>query len=190
MSKAQGFDSDPRSCVGTPAYCAPEVLYGVGKDAYNGRKADVWSLGVVLYILEHRQFPFGAEPQCSLVQVMANIRNMHFVGTRPNREVGVDSLIRCILTPDPKRRLDLSQIWAHPWMAGVDASLRDPTGRPNETGGPTQSPEDAERVFARAEEYVLDRKANESSLADAMDEAFDLENVEDEYGADFAATDD
>lgn len=184
VSKSEGFDSDPRSCVGTPAYCAPEVLHGVGKHAYNGRKADVWSLGVVLYILEHRQFPFGAEPDYSLVQVMGNIRNMRFVGQAPNRPEGVDNLIRCILTRDPERRLDLGLIWQHPWMQDVPQDLRTP--QPNPSGGPMQSPQEAEKVFERAEKYVLDRRYNEASLADAMDDAFDLENVEDtDFGQDF-----
>ena len=62
VSKSDGFDSVPHSRVGTPAYSAPEVVKDEGQNAYDGTKVDVWALGVVLYILEYRTYPFGAPP--------------------------------------------------------------------------------------------------------------------------------
>ena len=52
------------TCVGTPYYLAPELISGKG---YDGR-ADVWSLGVILYKLLTLRRPFGGEslPQLAL----------------------------------------------------------------------------------------------------------------------------
>ena len=47
-SKNEFVDSRPKSVSGTPDYIAPEVLLN---DAYDGKKADIWSCGVMLYMM-------------------------------------------------------------------------------------------------------------------------------------------
>lgn len=47
-SKNEFVDSRPKSVSGTPDYIAPEVLLN---DAYDGKKADIWSCGVMLYVM-------------------------------------------------------------------------------------------------------------------------------------------
>jgi len=46
------------SIVGSPHYCAPNVLLGGG---YDGFSSDVYSLGVILFALSMKSLPFGSE---------------------------------------------------------------------------------------------------------------------------------
>merc|ERR1712232_161741 len=62
FSKSKLLQSVPKSTVGTPAYIAPEVLRN---KEYDGGKADVWSLGVSLFVMMMGHYPFEdpREPQ-------------------------------------------------------------------------------------------------------------------------------
>ncbi|CAM9850804.1 unnamed protein product [Pylaiella littoralis] len=98
---------------GTPNYVAPEVLADKG---YDGRMADVWSMGVILYVLLAGFLPFD-EP--SMSTLFSKIQAADFSYPRwfsPEAR----SIIDRILVPDPAQRLSLAQMKAHPfWEAGT-----------------------------------------------------------------------
>jgi len=54
---------------GTPAYMCPEL---VKKIAYNGAKADVWALGIILYLMLVGNFPFRASNEPELYRLILN----------------------------------------------------------------------------------------------------------------------
>jgi serine/threonine protein kinase len=55
-SKNEFVDSRPKSVSGTPDYIAPEVLL---YDNYDGKRADIWSCGVMLYVMLTGSIPYA-----------------------------------------------------------------------------------------------------------------------------------
>jgi calcium/calmodulin-dependent protein kinase I len=98
--------------LGTPGYIAPEIL---SKKPY-GKPVDLWSFGVILYILLGGYPPFHDENQKRLFN---KIRNGDFQ-FHPEYWGGVSeeakNLIRGLLTVDMKQRLTVDQALAHPWL--------------------------------------------------------------------------
>uniref|UniRef100_A0A1B6MFR4 non-specific serine/threonine protein kinase n=1 Tax=Graphocephala atropunctata TaxID=36148 RepID=A0A1B6MFR4_9HEMI len=100
---------------GSPPYAAPELFEG---KRYDGPKADIWSLGVVLYVLVCGALPFdGTTLQCMRNRVMAGkFRIPYFMSA------DCEHLIRHMLLVDPEKRLSVKQIQAHRWMSQVRQS--------------------------------------------------------------------
>ncbi|KAE8098803.1 hypothetical protein FH972_016840 [Carpinus fangiana] len=97
--------------VGSPYYMAPEVL----KRNY-GPEIDVWSAGVVLYILLCGVPPFWAETEQGVAQAI--IRSVVDFRRDPWPKVSDNAkdLVKKMLDPDPKRRLTAQQVLDHPWL--------------------------------------------------------------------------
>ncbi|KAJ4840680.1 Calcium-dependent protein kinase 32 [Turnera subulata] len=97
--------------VGSPYYMAPEVL----KRNY-GPEVDVWSAGVILYILLCGVPPFWAETEQGVAQAI--IRSVLDFKREPWPKVSDNAkdLVRKMLDPDPKRRLTAQEVLEHPWL--------------------------------------------------------------------------
>lgn len=94
---------------GTPNYVAPEVLADKG---YEGKKADVWSIGVILYVLLAGFLPFD---ESTIVALFAKIQAADF--TYPKWfSPSVRQLLDAIITADPKERLTLAQVRESAWL--------------------------------------------------------------------------
>ncbi|CAI5458242.1 unnamed protein product [Closterium sp. Yama58-4] len=100
-----------RGVAGSPLYIAPEVLRG----DYS-LEADVWSLGVILYILLCGAPPFwGPTDKDVFMKVLRGAVDM---GGEEWRGVSEEAkgLVRCMLQRDPKRRPPVGKILTHPWI--------------------------------------------------------------------------
>ncbi|KAG0455585.1 hypothetical protein HPP92_024573 [Vanilla planifolia] len=97
--------------VGSPYYMAPEVL----KRNY-GQEIDVWSAGVILYILLCGVPPFWAETEQGVAQAI--IRSVIDFKRDPWPKVsdGAKDLVKKMLDPDPTRRLSAQEVLDHPWL--------------------------------------------------------------------------
>ncbi|KAG9440081.1 hypothetical protein H6P81_020246 [Aristolochia fimbriata] len=98
-----------RTTCGTPNYVAPEVLSHKG---YNGAVADVWSCGVILYVLMAGYLPFD---DVDLTSLYSKIERAEF--SCPSWfPVGAKSLIQRILDPNPETRIRIVDIRSDEWF--------------------------------------------------------------------------
>ncbi|KAH9672989.1 calcium-dependent protein kinase 13 [Citrus sinensis] len=91
--------------VGSPYYMAPEVL----KRNY-GPEIDIWSAGVILYILLCGVPPFWAESEQGVAQAILRGLIDFKRDPWPNVSESAKSLVRQMLEPDPKLRLTAKQV--------------------------------------------------------------------------------
>ncbi|XP_047341256.1 calcium-dependent protein kinase 1-like [Impatiens glandulifera] len=97
--------------VGSPYYVAPEVL----RKRY-GSKSDVWSAGVIVYILLSGVPPFWAENEQGIFDEVLH-GDLDF-STDPWPSISEDAkdLVKKMLVRDPKRRLTAHEVLCHPWV--------------------------------------------------------------------------
>ena len=94
---------------GSPAYTAPEILLA---HEYDGPLADVWSLGVLVYVMLAGRFPFQGATRAELSRNV--LRGSFASPSGLSREP--ESLLRRILVLDPHQRYTIDNVRAHPWM--------------------------------------------------------------------------
>ncbi|KAF8118831.1 hypothetical protein N665_0002s0140 [Sinapis alba] len=97
--------------VGSPYYVAPEVL----KKQY-GPEADVWSAGVIVYILLSGVPPFWAESEQGIFEQVLHGDLDFSSDPWPSISESAKDLVRKMLVRDPKRRLTAHQVLCHPWV--------------------------------------------------------------------------
>ncbi|BFG40289.1 hypothetical protein CerSpe_265640 [Prunus speciosa] len=94
---------------GTPAYVAPEVI---GKKGYDGAKADLWSCGVVLYVLLAGFLPFQDD---NLVAMYRKIYRGDFK-CPPWFSPEARRLVTKLLDPNPSTRITISKVMDSSWF--------------------------------------------------------------------------
>jgi 5'-AMP-activated protein kinase catalytic alpha subunit len=103
---------------GTPAYVAPEVI---GKKGYDGAKADLWSCGVILYVLLAGFLPFQDD---NIVAMYRKIYRGDFK-CPPWFSSEARRLITKLLDPNPTTRITISKIMDSSWFKkAVPKSVR------------------------------------------------------------------
>ncbi|XP_068082860.1 serine/threonine-protein kinase BRSK2 [Anabrus simplex] len=109
MASLQPAGSMLETSCGSPHYACPEVIRG---EKYDGRKADVWSCGVILYALLVGALPFDDD---NLRQLLEKVKRgvfhiPHFVPP------DCQNLLRGMIEVNPEKRLTLADINRHPWV--------------------------------------------------------------------------
>uniref|UniRef100_A0A2P2ITU0 non-specific serine/threonine protein kinase n=1 Tax=Rhizophora mucronata TaxID=61149 RepID=A0A2P2ITU0_RHIMU len=94
---------------GTPAYVAPEVI---GKKGYDGAKADLWSCGVILYVLLAGFLPFQDD---NLLSMYRKIYRGDFK-CPPWFSHEARSLIIMLLDPNPSTRISIADVMDSSWF--------------------------------------------------------------------------
>jgi serine/threonine protein kinase len=118
---ANGF-SLTEAC-GTPAYVAPEILEG----KHYGKPVDMWSFGVILYILLCGGPPFYAKDQQVLFKKIMHGKFSFDLERWKNISNHAKDLISKLLTVNPIRRLSVDEALQHEWLTAHDSYLEGKT---------------------------------------------------------------
>ncbi|TDH16145.1 hypothetical protein EPR50_G00016860 [Perca flavescens] len=125
-----GLGFELKTCCGSPAYAAPELIQG---KAYIGSEADVWSMGVLLFALLCGYLPFDDDNCMVLYRKITR-------GTYENPRwlsPGSVLLLNQMMQMEPKRRLSVRHLLDHPWVmkdynSPVEWHSRQPLGHIDE----------------------------------------------------------
>ena len=107
----ENVDRPMSSIVGTPYYIAPEVL----RKRYD-RSCDLWSVGVIAYILLSGYPPFNGTTNGETHESV--LRGRYEFHAEDWKDIGPEAMdfVRRLLQMDPRRRMTAQQALIHPWM--------------------------------------------------------------------------
>jgi len=110
-----------QTACGTPGYVAPEIIKG----KKYGKEVDLWSLGVIMYILLCGYPPFYHQSQAQLFRLIKKGKYDFDPEYWSDVSEEAKDLIRRCLTVDPASRLTADEALQHPWIQklGVDHDL-------------------------------------------------------------------
>jgi calcium/calmodulin-dependent protein kinase I len=111
FSKNFGEEKLMTSC-GSPGYVAPEVLTSEVYDS----SVDMWSIGVILYILLCGYPPFYEDNAPALFRKIMNVEYDFGDPVWDSVSEDAKNLVKSLLLKDPKCRLTATQILEHPWV--------------------------------------------------------------------------
>ncbi|CAK8694881.1 unnamed protein product [Clavelina lepadiformis] len=105
------------TACGMLTYAAPELLIGKQAEPYNACYSDLWSLGVVLYLLIHGKFAFDGKSRETLAKSWKKyFRNPSSLKFKEGLSEPCKDLILKLLKKDPNERLSPTEILQHRWI--------------------------------------------------------------------------
>ncbi|CAK9025078.1 Calcium-dependent protein kinase 2 (PfCDPK2) [Durusdinium trenchii] len=152
------------SC-GSIAYVSPDVLKGEGYT----NKCDLWSLGVIVFMLLVGYPPFhGSEKDMRANILCANVDWSHKSRWRKVSEDAVD-FVKCLLVRDPLQRMDVGEALSHRWIKSRHSDGRPVLDKEGRTGSERRDAEAlrALRHYAdasRVRRAVLQMLAQDASV--------------------------
>lgn len=102
---------------GTMLYMAPEVL---DKKLFNPLKADIWSLGVSIYFLATRSYPFVAKDRFQLIQAMQKSQYAQYKIQDKNLRY---MIARC-LDPNPAKRPNVEELLYMEYFSNIPKGIK------------------------------------------------------------------
>lgn len=141
------------SFCGSPCYCSPECL---SKLDYDGRKSDIWSLGVLLYTMVTGQIPWNILNTKMMLEQICT-------GTYPlpeNLSEDCRDLISHLLVVNPDERLTIDQIQHHSFLSKGNFSIYQ-CNQPFSTGSLVQSYANSQLVLPR-HDHILPTNHNKT----------------------------
>lgn len=104
----EGQDDTLYSSAGTPAFLAPECCTS---SKFQGKPADIWAVGVTLYVLLYGKLPFYGEGYLGIYNSI-----LHDEPKFSDANMLLKDLFKRLLEKDPNKRITLDQLKVHPWV--------------------------------------------------------------------------
>uniref|UniRef100_A0A0D9UY36 non-specific serine/threonine protein kinase n=1 Tax=Leersia perrieri TaxID=77586 RepID=A0A0D9UY36_9ORYZ len=107
--ECQKQDGLLHTTCGTPAYVAPEII---NKKGYDGAKADIWSCGVIIFVLLAGYLPFHDSNLMEMYRKISkgDVKYPQWFTTDVRR------LLSRLLDPNPNTRIAIEKLVEHPWF--------------------------------------------------------------------------
>ena len=116
LSKLVGEQSLMKTLCGTPNYLAPEIIKTSGMGHYNS-KVDIWSLGVILFIMLAGYPPFSNEYEdLPLVEQIKKARFSFSDESWNSVSKNAKNLVSKLIVANANKRLTSTQALNHPWL--------------------------------------------------------------------------
>mmetsp|Transcript_38221 Transcript_38221/g.61221 ORF Transcript_38221/g.61221 Transcript_38221/m.61221 type:complete len:297 (-) Transcript_38221:4356-5246(-) len=110
-------DSELRTICGSPLYVAPEILdIGTSSETYTPA-VDMWSIGVILYILLSGNSPFDNEDEQVLFQKIRSGEYSMDDNMWDHISSGAKDCVSKLLKVDTAERMTCSEALRHPWVS-------------------------------------------------------------------------
>ena len=103
------------TACGSPAYASPEMLSG----RVYGTPADIWSLGICLYGMVYGRLPFRSPNIQRLISMILSDEPVYERSPSP----GLADLMKGMLCKDWQKRITISKVCSHSWLAGAISVL-------------------------------------------------------------------
>ncbi|KAF7720839.1 hypothetical protein EC973_005982 [Apophysomyces ossiformis] len=110
MATIQSSDRLLQTSCGSVHYASPEIVQG---KPYYGPATDVWSCGVLLYVLLTGYLPFDDE---NMGRLYLKIKRGKYHRLPEHLPSTAKDLIRRMLTVDPSQRITMKEVLSHPWL--------------------------------------------------------------------------
>ena len=102
---------------GTPNYMAPEVI-----KAYYNEKCDIWSIGILMYVLLIGKMPFKGRTDAELLGTISRFKNINLdIPELANRSIGCLDVLRKLLHVNPEHRPNAKMLGEHNWIRSLGA---------------------------------------------------------------------
>lgn len=107
-----------RTFCGSAAYAAPEIIQG---HAYDPRKHDSWSLGVILYIIVCGSMPYDDSNVRKMLKEQLKTRVRFPSRCAQSLDSEIKDIIYRLICIDPKQRMNVSMLHLHKWLKDFNA---------------------------------------------------------------------
>lgn len=124
---------------GSPIYAPPEIIL---EKRYSGPAVDIWSLGVILFVLVTGSLPWKLEKTGRIADIDRLLVGKYHIPSDVDISDHCKDLISRMIVADSDKRAPMHQILAHPWLTGAAANAAParPKPKPAADGPPKASP--------------------------------------------------